>query len=100
MHLTHLPLPLIVLSASSALARWSLTEDFFAFPKYRVTFLNGLPVLNETAERWLHVGIKGGESEFLGHEFHSPGELNAIDSGGSASVSTSCSLSLIVPRTF
>ena len=40
-------------------------EDPYAFPKYRVTFLNGLPVLNETAQRWLQTGLNGGEAEFL-----------------------------------
>ena len=40
-------------------------EDPYAFPKYRVTFLNGLPVLNETAQRWLQHGLRGGELEFL-----------------------------------
>jgi protein OS-9 len=43
----------------------SLPEDTHAFPKFRVTFLNGLPVLNETAERWLKEGLRGGELEFL-----------------------------------
>lgn len=43
----------------------SLPEDTYAFPKYRVTFLNALPVLNETAERWLKEGLRGGELEFM-----------------------------------
>ncbi|EIN07463.1 hypothetical protein PUNSTDRAFT_136143 [Punctularia strigosozonata HHB-11173 SS5] len=43
----------------------SVPEDPYAFPKYRVTFLNGNPVLNETAERWLQHGLRGGEPEFL-----------------------------------
>lgn len=43
----------------------ALAEDLFAFPKYRVTYLNGLPVLNDTAERWLKEGLQGGELEFL-----------------------------------
>ena len=42
-----------------------IPEDPHAFPKYDVTFLNGLPVLNETAERWLHHGLHGGLLEFL-----------------------------------
>lgn len=89
MHLFHLPL---ILSASTALARWSLTEDFYAFPKYRVSFLNGLPVLNETAERWLQLGLKGGESEFLDQPWQdrprqSANTLKAIESGDAGSVS-------------
>lgn len=43
----------------------SLPEDTYAFPKYRVTYLNGLPLLKDTAERWLRDGLRGGESEFL-----------------------------------
>ncbi|PPQ86866.1 hypothetical protein CVT25_012585 [Psilocybe cyanescens] len=43
----------------------SLPEDTYAFPKFRVSFLNGLPVLNQTAERWLTEGLRGGEQEFL-----------------------------------
>jgi len=43
----------------------SLPEDTHAFPKFRVEFLNSLPVLNETAERWLKDGILGGELEFF-----------------------------------
>jgi len=43
----------------------SLPEDTYAFPKFRVEFLNSLPVLNETAERWLTDGLLGGELEFL-----------------------------------
>lgn len=42
-----------------------LTEDLYAFPKYRVTYLNALPVHNQTAERWLKSGLQGGEHEFL-----------------------------------
>jgi len=42
-----------------------IPEDPHAFPKYDVTFLHGLPVLNETAERWLHDGLQGGLLEFL-----------------------------------
>ena len=43
----------------------SLPEDPYAFPKYRVAFLNAHPVLNHTAEHWLAYGLRGGESEFL-----------------------------------
>jgi protein OS-9 len=42
-----------------------IPEDPHAFPKYDVTFLNGLPLLNETAERWLRDGLQGGLLEFL-----------------------------------
>lgn len=45
---------------------YSGPEDLYAFPKYRVTFLNDLPILNETAQRWIQHGLPGGEQEFLG----------------------------------
>ncbi|KDQ60729.1 hypothetical protein JAAARDRAFT_560164 [Jaapia argillacea MUCL 33604] len=43
----------------------SVPEDPFASPKYRITFLNGLPVLHDTAQKWLERGLTGGELEFL-----------------------------------
>lgn len=42
-----------------------LPLDTYAFPKYRVNFLNALPVRNDTAQRWLQDGLRGGEPEFL-----------------------------------
>lgn len=42
-----------------------IPEDPHAFPKYDVRFLNGLAVLNSTAERWLREGLEGGLAEFL-----------------------------------
>lgn len=65
----------LVYSAILPISLWTLVaarfhnslvpEDPYAFPKYRVAFLNGLPVLNETAQRWLQHGLSGGELEFL-----------------------------------
>lgn len=52
-------------AATSARLLHSLPEDSHAFPKYRVTFLNNLPLLNETADKWLRHGLRGGELEFL-----------------------------------
>ncbi|KAL4068011.1 hypothetical protein J3A83DRAFT_4097720 [Scleroderma citrinum] len=65
------PLQAGLLALSSAcLARarllYSGPEDLYAFPKSRVTFLNNLPVSNETAQHWLTHGLKGGEREFMG----------------------------------
>ncbi|PFH50662.1 hypothetical protein AMATHDRAFT_144504 [Amanita thiersii Skay4041] len=57
-----LPLHLIL---TSARLLHSLPEDTYAFPKFRVSFLNGMPVHNETAQRWLNDGLRGGELEFL-----------------------------------
>jgi protein OS-9 len=61
----------------------SLPDDLYAFPKYSVTFLNGLPVLNETAERWLREGLRGGEAEFLDHPtpWREPSPFRHIDAG-------------------
>lgn len=75
------------LATSSARLLHSLPEDTYAFPKYRVSFLNGLPVLNHTAERWLAEGLRGGEQEFLDQPWkdsdwqHPPSHLKEIGSG-------------------
>ncbi|KAI0647168.1 glucosidase II beta subunit-like protein-domain-containing protein [Trametes meyenii] len=68
-----LVLPLVPLSlalllcapASARIHHSRVPEDPYAFPKYRVSFLHGLPLLNDTAERWLRDGLRGGEHEFL-----------------------------------
>ncbi|GAW08394.1 misfolded glycoproteins degradation protein [Lentinula edodes] len=55
-----LVLALISSALNLAAARLhSLPEDPHAFPKFKVTFLNNLPVLNETAQKWLSQGIPG-----------------------------------------
>jgi hypothetical protein len=64
----------------------SLPDDTFAFPKYRVTFLNALPLLNETAQKWLKDGLRGGELEFLDQpwkeeSWHEPISLKEIGNG-------------------
>lgn len=61
-------------------------EDIYAWPKYKVSFLNGLPVLNHTAQLWLQDGLRGGEKEFLGLEWttdsqSAPLNLKSIDAG-------------------
>src|SRR5689334_9751652 len=67
--------------------RFNLPEDPFAFPKYRVTFLNALPLVNDTAEQWLTHGLKGGILEFMDQPWHenplssSSTAPKAIDSG-------------------
>jgi len=89
---------LLVAAASfvtiSARILHSLPEDTFAFPKFRVAFLNGLPVLNETAERWLKEGLRGGIPEFLDEpwkadDYRIPSHLKEIDSGTHESVASS-----------
>ncbi|KAI0780806.1 glucosidase II beta subunit-like protein-domain-containing protein [Trametes elegans] len=62
--LSLVPLSLALLVAAR-LHHSRVPEDPYAFPKYRVSFLHGLPLLNETAERWLRDGLRGGEPEFL-----------------------------------
>lgn len=53
--------------------RQLLPEDPDAFPKYSVLFHNGYPVQNDTAEKWLRDGLRGGEYEFLGQPWADPG---------------------------
>jgi len=60
------------LSFSQARLLYSGPEDLYAFPKQRVTFLNNLPVNNETAQRWLQDGLRGGEREFLNDVWDDP----------------------------
>lgn len=62
-------LPIVL---GSARLLYSGPEDLYAFPKYRVTFLNDFPVLNETAQRWIQDGLLGGEQEFLGESWAPP----------------------------
>ncbi|KAL0947009.1 hypothetical protein HGRIS_013153 [Hohenbuehelia grisea] len=83
-----LAVALVLASLSSARLLHSLPEDPYAFPKYRVTYLNGLPLLNKTADRWLKEGLKGGELEFLDQPWkeetwqtpESPKEIGSGDS--------------------
>ena len=60
-------LSILSLLATAHTARFlhSIPEDTYAFPKFRVSFLNSLPLINETAQRWLKEGLPGGELEFL-----------------------------------
>jgi protein OS-9 len=77
----------------------SLPEDLHAFPKYTVTFLNGLPLLNETAERWLREGLRG-EAEFLDHPtpWQEPSPFKHIDAGEGTAVRVPSS-SIILAQT-
>lgn len=67
-------LPLLLAIAEAAHS--SAPEDLFAFPRYSVSFLNGFPIDNETAQIWLTTGLKGGLQEFLGQT-----PPNSIESG-------------------
>lgn len=57
----------------------SIPEDPYAFPKYRLSFLNGFAVPNATAQRWLADGLVGGEAEFLSNEpyTHPPASIDS-----------------------
>ncbi len=81
-------LPLLYAHSSQARLFHSLPDDLYAFPKYRVSFLNGLPLLNETAERWLREGLRGGEPEFLDHptQWQDPPPFKHIDAGDGTTV--------------
>ncbi|KAF5315877.1 hypothetical protein D9611_004616 [Ephemerocybe angulata] len=78
---------LLVLAAAVSARIHSLPEDTHAFPKYSVSFLNDLPILNGTAERWLAQGLRGGEPEFLDQpwkedESQTPLQRKGIGAGG------------------
>lgn len=85
-------LPLLCSHLSRARLFQSLPDDLYAFPKYRVSFLNGLPLLNETAERWLREGLRGGEPEFLDHptQWQDPPPFKHIDAGDGTAVGPYC----------
>lgn len=79
-------------------------EDPYAFPKYRVAFLNGLPVQNDTAQQWLKDGLRGGELEFLDQPWEenaswgSPA-VKSIDGGNGEQPAASAEVSLVRPLT-
>ncbi|KAJ6596804.1 hypothetical protein DFH09DRAFT_1132769 [Mycena vulgaris] len=56
---------LLLLPLATARILQAVPDDPFAFPKYRVEFLNHLPLANDTAQRWLANGLRGGVREFL-----------------------------------
>lgn len=62
----------------------SLPDDVYAYPKYSIGFLNGLPLPNVTAQYWLAHGLKGGEKEFLEQAWDrdSPGTSRPQITGG------------------
>jgi hypothetical protein len=78
------------LASVSARLLHSLPEDIYAFPKYSVEFLNGIPVLNETAHKWLRHGLLGGELEFLDEPWQDkpPSNRKELDSGDPSPVAT------------
>ncbi len=91
-------------SASARLLH-SLPEDIHAFPKYAVEFLNGLPVLNETAVRWLKHGLRGGELEFLDqpwedHHRNARPVRKEIGSGEASPASSAVCCSCQIPSRF
>ncbi|KAJ7582887.1 hypothetical protein C8J56DRAFT_955982 [Mycena floridula] len=79
----------LIFRFTSARFLHSLPEDAYAFPKFKVVYLNNLPVSNETAQRWLNEGLHGGELEFLEQPWsRAPFSRKEID----GSVSDSASL--------
>ena len=72
---------LLFSQASLAAARFLhfLPDDTYAFPKFRVAFLNASPVLNDTAQRWLREGLRGGQAEFLDQSSPSLKEISGVD---------------------
>src|SRR5258708_21288455 len=62
--------PYLVVAHAARIYFPLIPEDLYAFPKFRVSFLNAFPLLNDTAHRWLTEGIPGGKDEFLGRDPH------------------------------
>jgi hypothetical protein len=62
----------------------SLPDDIYAYPKYSIGFLHGLPLPNVTAQHWLAHGLRGGEKEFLEQPWDegSPGSSRPQITGG------------------
>jgi protein OS-9 len=78
-----LPLSVLLACSLAVLARLlhSLPEDTYALPKYRVAFLNSLPLFNLTAQRWLSDGLPGGEREFLDQPWSTESSPKEIGDG-------------------
>ncbi|KAJ7098009.1 hypothetical protein B0H15DRAFT_1009151 [Mycena belliarum] len=56
---------LLALNGAAARILHSLPDDPHAFPKYRVSYLDHLPLPAATANRWRAQGLRGGVREFL-----------------------------------
>ena len=67
--LSYLLAVVCVAAIANARVHYALAEDLYAFPKYRVAFLNALPLRNTTAELWLKEGLHGGERQFLDQQW-------------------------------
>ncbi|EJU05423.1 hypothetical protein DACRYDRAFT_113549 [Dacryopinax primogenitus] len=80
---TLFPILILFLSTTPAYTQRGLRatniEDIYSYPRYRVSFLNGFPVSNATAERWLKDGLEGGESEFMGENSDGWGKQGQIE---------------------
>ena len=83
----HLPFLLLIspsFAHTASLYFPSIPEDLYAFPKHRVSFVNGLYLSNDTAHRWLADGLAGGEDEFLGREWQSKSITGQEDASDTA----------------
>ncbi|KAM6500600.1 hypothetical protein JOM56_003614 [Amanita muscaria] len=71
---------LALLHTTLSLARLlhSLPDDPYAFPKFRVAFLTP-PILNDTAQRWLSDGLRGGQAEFFDQSSPFRKEIDGVD---------------------
>jgi protein OS-9 len=77
---------LLLLPLAAARFLHALPDDPESFPKYRVDFLNDLPLANETAQRWLANGIRGGVREFLDQPWDDSWHPPALGNGGDEQV--------------
>lgn len=90
------------IALATARLLYSGPEDPYAFPKYRVTFLNDFPVINETAQHWIQDGLRGGEREFLGESGDPPAwysqaamkEIGSSDTGTFHEVPNVCTFDI------
>ncbi|KAJ7774732.1 hypothetical protein B0H16DRAFT_1508104 [Mycena metata] len=72
---------LLLLPLAAARLLHSLPDDPSSFPKYKVEFLNHLPLENHTAQRWLATGLRGGVREFLGQPWDDSWHPPALGNG-------------------
>ncbi|KAF7338364.1 PRKCSH domain-containing protein [Mycena venus] len=75
---------LLLLPVAAARILHALPDDPAAFPKYKVDFLNHLPLANDTAQRWLAHGLRGGVREFLDQPWDDSWHPPALGNGDQA----------------
>lgn len=72
---------LVFLPVAAARILNALPDDPSAFPKYKVDFLDHLPLPDEVAQRWLAHGLRGGVREFLNQPWDDSWHPPALGNG-------------------